>query len=42
MKAYDYFQEKQNEFAQVTKRRCFLFKMKYIYPQPDKVYEKKA
>ena len=40
MKAYDYFQEKQNEFTQVTKRRCFLFKMKYIYPQPDKVYEK--
>ena len=40
MKAYDYFQEKQNEFSQVTKRRCFLFKMKYIYPQPDKIYER--
>ena len=40
MKTYDYFQEKQNEFSQVTKRRCFLFKMKYIYPQPDKIYER--
>ena len=40
VKAYDYFQNKLNEFAQRTKQRCFLFKIKYIYPQPDKVYEK--
>ena len=40
LKAYDYFQNKLNEFSIKTKRRCFLFKMKYIYPQPDEIYLK--
>ena len=40
IKIYDYFQNKLNEFSKRTKRRCFLFKLKYIYPQPDKIYAK--
>ena len=40
MKAYDYFQNKLNEYSKKTKNRCFLFKLKYIYPQPDKIYIK--
>jgi magnesium-transporting ATPase (P-type) len=40
IKAYDYFQNKLNEYSHKTKSRCFLFKMKYIYPQPDKIYTK--
>ena len=37
-KAYNYFQNKLYEFSKKSYRRCFLFKMKYIYPQPDKSY----
>ena len=37
-RAYDYFQNKLYEFSKKSYRRCFLFKMKYIYPQPDKSY----
>ena len=37
-KAYDYFQNKLYEFSKKSHRRCFLFKLKYIYPQPDKSY----
>ena len=37
-KAYDYFQNKLYEFSKMSHRRCFLFKLKYIYPQPDKSY----
>ena len=40
IKAYDYFQNKLNEYSKKTKKRCFLFKLKYIYPQPDKIYIK--
>ena len=40
IKAYDYFQNKLNEYSNKTKRRCFLFKLNYIYPQPDKIYAK--
>ena len=39
MKAYDYFQAKLDEYSQKAKRRCFLFNLKYIYPQPDKIFE---
>ena len=37
-KAYDYFQNKLYEFSKRAHRRCCLFKLKYIYPQPDKSY----
>ena len=37
-KAYDYFQNKLYEFSKKSHRRCCLFKLKYIYPQPDKSY----
>jgi hypothetical protein len=37
-KAYDYFQNKLYEFSKKSHRRCFLFKLKYIYPQPDRSY----
>ena len=37
-KAYDYFQNKLYEFSKKSRRRCCLFKLKYIYPQPDKSY----
>ena len=40
IKAYDYFQNKLNEYSRKTKNRCFLFKLKYIYPRPDKIYIK--
>ena len=40
IKAYDYLQQKLTEYSKKTKRRCFLFKLNYIYPQPDKIYEK--
>ena len=40
LKIYDFFQNQLNEFSKKTKRRCFLFKLKYIYPQPDKIYAK--
>ena len=40
IRVYDYFQNKLNEYSKKTKNRCFLFKMKYIYPQPDKIYAK--
>ena len=40
IKAYDYFQNKLNEYSRKTKNRCFLFKLKYIYPQPDQIYAK--
>ena len=40
IKAYDFFQTKLNEFSRKTKNRCFLFKLKYIYPQPDEIYAK--
>ena len=39
MKAYDYFQEKLDEYSQRQRRRCFLFNLKNIYPQPDKIFE---
>ena len=35
-KAYDYFQDKLFEFSELAKRRCFLFKLNYIYPQSNK------
>ena len=37
-KAYDSFQNKLYEFSKMSHRRCYLFKLKYIYPQPDKSY----
>ena len=40
IKAYDFFQNKLNEFSKKTKNRCFLFKLKYIYPQPEQIYAK--
>ena len=40
IKAYDYLQQKLTEYSKKIKRRCFLFKLNYIYPQPDKIYEK--
>ena len=41
-KAYDYFQNKVYEFSKKSHRRCCLFKLKYIYPQPDKPYYSNA
>ena len=38
IKAYDYFQNELNKYSKRTKNRCFLFKLKYIYPQPDQIY----
>ena len=35
-KAYDCLQNKLYEFSKKSRRRCCLFKLKYIYPQPDK------
>ena len=35
---YDLFQNKLDKLSQLPQRRCFLFKMKYIYPQPAKLY----
>ena len=40
IKAYDYFQNKLNEYSKKTRNRCFLFKLKYIYPQPDRIYSR--
>ena len=37
-KKFDIFQNKLYEYSQLPQRKCFLFKMKYIYPQPAKVY----
>ena len=41
-KAYDYFQNKLYEFSEKSQRRCCLFRLKYIYPQPDKSYFSKT
>ena len=40
MKAYNYFQNKLNEYSKTIKDRWCLFKLNYIYPQPDKIYVK--
>ena len=40
MKAYNFFQNKINEYSKKVKQRCFLFKLNYIYPQPDKIYDR--
>ena len=37
-RAYDYFQNKMYEFSKLTRRRCFLFKLNYIYPQSNKIH----
>ena len=37
-RAYDYFQNKLYEFSKKSHRRCYLFKLKYIYPQPDRSF----
>ena len=37
-KAYDYFQNKLYEFSKLSQRRCFIFKMNYIYPQSNKIH----
>ena len=37
-KAYDYFQDKLYEYSELSKRRCFLFKLNYIYPQSNKIH----
>ena len=41
-KAYDYFQNKLYEFSKKSHRRCCFFKIKYLYPQPDKSYYSNA
>ena len=38
-RAYDYFQNKLFEFSELSKRRCFLFKLNYIYPQSNKIHD---
>jgi hypothetical protein len=37
-KKFDIFQNKLYEYSQLPQRKCLLFKMKYIYPQPAKLY----
>ena len=38
-RAYDYFQNRLHEFSLLSKRRCFLFKLKYIYPQCNEIHD---
>jgi len=37
-KKFDIFQNKLYEYSQLPQRKCLLFKMKNIYPQPAKLY----
>jgi hypothetical protein len=37
-RAYDYFQNKLYEFSLLSERRCFIFKLDYIYPQSNKIH----
>ena len=36
---YDLYQNKLYEFSKISSRRCFLFKINYIYPQSNKIHD---